>query len=62
MLICPGVQQIFCSCSMSSYFSGDLQGFEMVLTFVGLVVLFRVMGRFGMISLGEGSKSCFLKL
>lgn len=30
-------------------FTGDLQGFEMLLTFFFLVVLFRILGRYGVI-------------
>lgn len=33
-------------------FTGDLQGFEMLLTFFGLLMLFRILGRFGMLSMG----------
>ena len=40
-------------------FTGDLQGFEMLLTFFGLLFLFRLLGRFGMLSGIKGQLSIF---
>ncbi len=44
-----------------SKFTGDLQGFEMLLTLLGLLILFRLLGRFGVMG-AKGSRFAFAML